>query len=110
MALTAVNDGSFADEVLAAAGPVLVDFWAGWCRPCSALEPILAELAEELRDRVRVLKLNIEENPESALACTVVGLPTLILFSGGQPLARRTGPAGKGQLQDWIESQLAQRG
>ena len=80
-----VTDETFADEVLASPVPVLVDFWAPWCRPCDAIEPHLVAIAEKLGDRVRLVKLNIDESLAVPGRYGVLALPTVILFAGGEP-------------------------
>ncbi len=77
------TDKTFEDDVLKSNTPVLVDFWAEWCGPCKALAPKLEEIAQELKDKVRIIKVNIDENPESPAKYGVRGIPTLILFKGG---------------------------
>jgi thioredoxin 1 len=83
-----VTDDSFDQDVLAAEGPVVIDFWAPWCGPCKAVEPILAQLAEDHSGRVEFAKLNIDENPMAASRYGVLSIPTAILFEGGE--ARET--------------------
>jgi thioredoxin 1 len=80
-----VTDATFADEVLASEVPVAVDFWAPWCRPCEALEPVLAGLEEEHDGRLRVARVDVDTNPQTASRYGVLSLPTTILFSGGEP-------------------------
>jgi thioredoxin 1 len=87
------------DETLASSDlPVLVDFWAEWCGPCKAIAPILEEIADEHGDRVRIAKLNVDENPDVARRFDVMSIPTLIVFQDGQPAKRMVGAKGKGQL------------
>ena len=82
--IRAVTDEDFTSVVLDAPGPVLVDFWAPWCGPCLQVAPVLEQLAEELADRLTVVKLDIDENPATAAAYQVIGLPTLNVYRGGQ--------------------------
>jgi thioredoxin 1 len=100
----AVTDASFATDVLQADTPVLVDFWAEWCAPCRKVEPVLEEIASELGDKVRIVKLNIDENPETARAYRVMSVPTLTVFKGGEPVQSVAGAKPKGDLIRLIES------
>ncbi|MGH7104602.1 MAG: thioredoxin [Acetobacteraceae bacterium] len=102
----AVTDASFATDVLAASGPVLVDFWAEWCGPCRTIAPALEELAGEFAGRLQLAKVNIDENPETPSTYAVRGIPTLILFKDGKPAATQVGAAPKSRLKAWIESSL----
>jgi len=102
----AVSDSSFDAEVLNAPGPVLVDFWAEWCGPCKMIAPALEELADDMSDRLTVAKVNIDENPVTPTKYGVRGIPTLLLFKGGQVAATKVGALPKGQLKQWIESVL----
>jgi thioredoxin 1 len=106
MATKKVTDASFQQDVLGAAKPVLVDFWAEWCGPCRMIAPALEEISDELGDRVEVVKLNIDENPDAPAKYGVRGIPTMILFSNGAPVATKVGAAPKTQLQNWLESAL----
>ena len=106
MATKSVTDESFAQDVLQAPGPVLVDFWAEWCGPCKAIGPALEEIAGELGDRVTIAKLNIDENPDSPMRYNVRGIPTMILFKDGQIAATKIGAAPKSALQNWLEGEL----
>jgi thioredoxin 1 len=103
----AVNDSNFETEVLKADGPVLVDFWAEWCGPCKQLSPVIDELAKDLSGKVKVVKINIDEAPNAPTKYGVRGIPTLMIFNGGQVVDTRVGGAPKGQLQDWIKSKTA---
>ena len=106
MATKSVTDSTFGQEVLGASKPVLVDFWAEWCGPCRMIAPALEELSDELGDRVTIVKLNIDENPDAPSKYGVRGIPTMILFKDGQPAATKVGAAPKTQLQSWLEGQL----
>ena len=106
MATKTITDASFQDDVLAAEGPVLVDFWAEWCGPCKMIGPSLEELSEELGERVTIAKLNIDDNPDAPGRYGVRGIPTMILFKAGAPAATKVGAAPKSQLKNWIEGEL----
>ena len=103
---TAVSDGSFDELVLRATEPVLVDFWAEWCGPCKMVAPFLDELATEMEGRVTVAKVNIDENPQIPRKYGVRGIPTMILFKGGQVAATKIGALPKSKLYEWVESVL----
>lgn len=106
MATKAVTDASFADDVLNASEPVLVDFWAEWCGPCKMIGPSLEEISDELAGKVTIAKINIDDNPNAPAKYGVRGIPTMILFKGGQPAATKVGAAPKSALKGWIESEL----
>ncbi len=106
MATKTVTDASFEADVLAAEGPVLVDFWAEWCTPCKAIAPALEQISEELGEKVTIAKLDIDENPDTAGKYGVMSIPTMILFKGGERAATKVGAAPKSQLQSWLESEL----
>jgi thioredoxin 1 len=106
MATTAVTDASFANDVLGASGPVLVDFWAEWCGPCKMIGPSLEEISDELAGKVSIVKLDIDANPDAPGKYGVRGIPTMILFKDGKPAATKVGAAPKSALKGWIESEL----
>ena len=106
MAVGKVSDATFESEVLKASGPVVVDFWAEWCGPCRMIAPALEEIAGELGDKVTIAKLNIDENPDTPGRYGVRGIPTMLLFKGGQPVAQKVGAAPRSQIQQWLESNL----
>ena len=106
MGTRSVTDQSFATDVLAADKPVLVDFWAEWCGPCKMIAPALEEIAGEIGERVDIVKLNIDENPETPGHYGVRGIPTMVLFKNGKPVAQKVGAAPRSQIQQWLESEI----
>jgi len=107
MATNKVTDQSFEQDVIKSAKPVVVDFWAEWCGPCKQIGPALEELSGELGTQVTFAKLNIDENPAAPDRYGVRGIPTLMLFSGGQVAAVLVGARPKSQIKDWVQSTIA---
>jgi thioredoxin 1 len=106
MATKQITDSSFKTDVLDADGPVLVDFWAEWCGPCKMIGPSLEEISDELGDRVKIAKLNIDDNPDAPGRYGVRGIPTMILFKGGTPAATKVGAEPKSRIKAWLENEL----
>ena len=96
--LAKVTDADFETEVLKSDKPVLVDFWAEWCGPCKMIAPVLEEIAEEYQGKLRIAKLNVDDNPQTARRFDVMSIPTLIVFQDGQPKKRVVGAKGKNAL------------
>ncbi len=101
-----ITDATFVDEVLMSQTPVLVDFWAEWCGPCLRVEPVLNEIAREMGDRVKIVKMDIDENPNTARDYRVLSVPTLTVFKGGQPISSVAGARPKSDLVRLLEEVL----
>ncbi len=101
-----VTDDNFATEVLQSQTPVLVDYWAEWCGPCKMIAPILDEVAKEYAGKLKIAKLNIDENQETPAKYGIRGIPTLMLFKGGNIEATKVGALSKSQLSAFIDSHL----
>jgi thioredoxin 1 len=106
MATTSVSDESFATDVLGADTPVLVDFWAEWCGPCKMIGPSLEEISDELSGDVKIVKLNIDDHPDTPSKYGVRGIPTMILFKNGAPAATKVGAEPKSKLKEWLVGEL----
>jgi thioredoxin 1 len=96
--ISQLSESTFDETIKAAEEPVLVDFWAEWCGPCKMIAPVLAELATEQSGKLKIAKLNVDDNPDIARRFDVMSIPTLIVFQDGQPAKRMVGAKGKGQL------------
>jgi thioredoxin 1 len=107
MATVKVDKNNFKSDVLEASGPVVVDFWADWCGPCKMIGPSLEEISNELSGKVKITKLNIDENPELAAQFGVRSIPTLLLFKGGEVADIKVGAAPKTALAHWINTAVA---
>jgi thioredoxin 1 len=106
MATQAVTDATFDDEVKKSDLPVVVDFWAEWCGPCKQIGPALEELSDELDGKVKIVKVNVDENMKTAQELHIRGIPALFLFKDGEVVSNKTGAAPKAALQQWIESAI----
>ena len=98
-----VTDASFSEDVLKSSLPVLVDFWAPWCGPCRMIAPILDEISEELQEKIKIAKMNVDENAMIPSQYGVSSIPTLILFKNGKPLSTKIGGVPKPKLLEWIQ-------
>ena len=106
MATIPVTDASFEKDVLKSDMPVVVDFWAEWCGPCKQIGPALEEIAAELKGKVKIAKVNVDDNPNAPSRYGVRGIPTLLVFKNGAVASSKVGAAPKGALKQWIESAL----
>lgn len=106
MATVAVTDATFDAEVRQSPIPVVVDFWAEWCTPCKVIGPALEEISAEYAGKIKVVKVNVDENPNSSAQMGVRGIPALFVFKDGEVVSNRAGAAPKAALQSWIDSAI----
>ena len=99
-----ISDSSFESDVLKSSKPVLVDFWAEWCGPCKQIGPLLDELSTEMADKITIAKVNIDKNPMTPQKYGVRGIPTMIIFKDGKPIATKVGSLPKSKIAEWIAS------
>jgi thioredoxin 1 len=108
MGVSKVSDSNFETEVLKSTEPVVVDFWAEWCQPCKMIAPALEEIAgSPIGSKVKIVKLNVDENPATAAKYGIMSIPTLMLFKNGELASRQVGAAPKQKLEQWITSSTA---
>lgn len=107
MAVKEVNDQNFADEVLNASSPVLVDFWAPWCGPCRLVSPVVDEIAKEYDGKLKVVKVNTDDNPETATNYHISGIPSLLLFKEGQVADQIVGAVPKAKLSNMVSQHVS---
>ncbi len=106
MPTVTTTDNDFTTEVLESDLPVVVDFWAEWCGPCKVIGPALEEISEEMAGKVKIVKVNIDENPQTPMQYGVRGIPTLLIFDKGEVKAEKIGAAPKSKLSEWVEQSL----
>ncbi|WP_416877844.1 thioredoxin [Litorimonas sp.] len=102
MATVKVSDSSFKADVIDAKQPVLVDFWAEWCGPCKQIGPALEQISDEMGEKIKIAKVNIDDDPETPAKFHVRGIPTLMIFKEGQVVATKVGAMTKSKLQEWV--------
>ena len=101
------DDKNFEIDVLNSEKPVLVDFWAEWCGPCKTIGPALEEISEEMKDKIKVVKINIDDNPTTPQNFNVRGIPTLLIFNNGKVIAEKVGALPKSMLSEWIKETIS---
>jgi thioredoxin 1 len=106
MQIIHTTDGTFEEDVINSETPVLVDFWAEWCGPCKMIGPILEELAKDLGDKLKIAKIDVDDNNQTAMKYAIRSIPTLIIVNNGSVQAQHIGAASKGQIQEFINNNI----
>ena len=106
MSVKSIKEKEFESEVINSDKPVLIDFWAQWCGPCKEIAPILEEIADEMQDTIKVVKINIDENPNIPNKYGIQSIPTMIIFKKGQPISTKIGASIKSEVKTWIETSV----
>ena len=106
MSIQSIKESSFEDEVVNSDIPVLIDFWAEWCGPCKEISSILEEIANEMKNKLKIVKINIDENPNIPNQYGIQSIPTLIIFKKGEPIATKVGGGIKSELLTWIKTSI----
>ena len=106
MSVKSIKEKEFESEVINSDKPVLIDFWAEWCGPCKEIVPILEEIADEMQDIIKVVKINLDENPNIPNKYGIQSIPTMIIFKKGQPISTKIGVAIKSEVKTWIETSV----
>jgi|TARA_B100000586_G_C20091927_1_gene420520 thioredoxin 1 len=106
MSVKSIKENEFESEVINSNKPVLIDFWAEWCGPCKEIGPILDEIADEMKDKIKVVKINIDENPNIPNKYGVQSIPTMIIFKKGTPISTKIGAAIRSEVKTWIETSI----
>ena len=106
MATVSVTDDNFDTEVLKSSKPILVDFWAEWCGPCKAIGPSLEELSEEMANKLKIVKINVDENPSTSQAYGIRSIPALMIFKDGQKISEKMGALPKSALESWVNETI----
>ena len=106
MSVKSIKENEFESEVINSDKPVVIDFWAEWCGPCKEIAPILDEIADEMKDKIKVVKINIDENPNIPNKYGIQSIPTMIIFKKGEPISTKIGTAIKSEVKTWIETSV----
>ena len=106
MSVKSIKENEFESEVINSDKPVVIDFWAEWCGPCKEIAPILDEIADEMKDKIKVVKINIDENPNIPNKYGIQSIPTMIIFKKGEPISTKIGAAIKSEVKTWIETSV----